>query len=137
MILENILLTLQPFVVDLNGIGTGEKSFSAVVDEKFFESFENTDILDADLAVECKLRNRGASVDVNCRIKGTVTVSCDLCLEPLALEVETGFEETYTPQGSELDLSQDIYDYVITSLPLRRVHPDGECNEETIKYLSK
>lgn len=137
MILENILLTLQPFVVNLNGIGTGEKSFSALADKKFFESFGNTDILDADLDVECKIRNRGASVDISCRIDGTVTVSCDLCLEPLALKVETGFEETYTPEGGELDFGQDVYDYVITSLPLRRVHPEGECNEETIKYLSK
>ena len=137
MILKINLLTLQPFVVNLNGIGTGAKAFSAVADKKFFESFGNADILDADVKVDYDVRNRGTSVDVTCRIKGTVTVCCDLCLEPLPLDVETGFEENYVPEGQEIDLSQDVYDYIITSLPLRRVHPEGQCNEETTKFLSK
>jgi uncharacterized metal-binding protein YceD (DUF177 family) len=51
--------------------------------------------------------------------------------------VETSFEEQYTPEDDELDLSQDVYDYVCTSLPLQRMHPEGECNQETTKYLSK
>ena len=55
----------------------------------------------------------------------------------LEIGVETGFSESYTPEGGELDLSQDVYDFVIISLPLRRAHEEGECNEETTKFLSK
>ena len=128
---------MQPFVVDLNGIGTGVKTLSAIADRKFFESFGNTDILDGEVKVDFNIRNRGTSVDVDCHIKGNVVVCCDLCLEPLTLDVVTGFSENYIPEGKELDLSQDVYDYIITSLPLRRVHPQGECNEETTKFLSK
>lgn len=128
---------MQPFVVDLNGIGTGVKTLSAIADRKFFESFGNTDILDGEVKVDFNIRNRGTSVDVDCHIKGNVVVCCDLCLEPLTLDVATGFSENYIPEGKELDLSQDVYDYIITSLPLRRVHPQGECNEETTKFLSK
>ena len=51
--------------------------------------------------------------------------------------VETSFEESYTPEGDELDLGQDVYDFVCISLPIQRVHPEGECNQETTKYLSK
>lgn len=79
----------------------------------------------------------GATVDVECSISGTVTVPCDRCLDELELEVETGFSEVYTPDTAELDLSQDVYDYVCTALPLQRVHPEGECNPETIKFLCK
>ncbi len=128
---------MQPFVVDLNGIGTGVKTLSAIADRKFFESFGNTDILDGEVKVDFNIRNRGTSVDVDCHIEGNVVVCCDLCLEPLTLDVATGFSENYIPEGKELDLSQDVYDYIITSLPLRRVHPQGECNEETTKFLSK
>lgn len=129
------MLTLQPFVVILGA--TGVSDFSAVADKQFFENFGNSEILDADVKVDAKIRNRGTGVDVDCVISGKVTVPCDLCLEPLTIDIETGFQESYIPEDGELDLSQDVYDYVCTSLPLHRVHPEGECDEDTIKFLSR
>ena len=94
--------------------------------------FENSEVKDADLDISVDIDNEEFEIVVKCEIEGSVTVICDRCLEDLVLPVSTSFEEDET-----LDLNQDIYDYVCISLPMRRVHPDGECNEETTKYLSK
>ena len=99
--------------------------------------FGNTEILDAEVEVRAAVTNHGLTVDAACDISGSVTVACDRCLEDLVIPVETSFEETYTPEGDELDLGQDVYDFVCISLPLQRVHPEGECNQETTKFLSK
>ncbi len=128
---------MQPFVVRLPDLGPGGKLFEWSAGREFFESFGNSEILDADIAVAATVKGRGLTVAVACEIGGSVTVECDRCLEDLRIPVETSFEETFTPDSGELDLSQDIYDYICTSLPLRRVHPEGECNGETTKYLSK
>ena len=104
---------------------------------EFFESFGNVEILDADLEVTADVHNHGLTADAVCEIAGTVTVACDRCLEDLVIPVETSFEESYTPESDELDLRQDVYDYVCISLPMQRMHPEGECNQETTKYLSK
>ena len=128
---------MQPFIVKLNGLASGRTVFNWKADVKFFEQFGNTDILAADLDVTAKVVNHGATVDVECGVEGKVTVPCDRCLDDLELDVETNFSEVYTPEDSSLDLSQDIYDYVCTALPLQRVHPEGECNPVTIKFLSK
>ncbi len=137
MIYSKNLLTLQPFVVNLNELGRGVSQLSQSAGKEFFEGFGNQEILDADIKVEAKINNRGVSVDVEADIEGTVTVLCDRCLEKLDIPVETGFEETYTPEGAELDFSQEVYDFVCIALPLQRVHEDGKCNPETTKYLSK
>ena len=128
---------MQPFIVKLNGLASGRTVFNWKADVKFFEQFGNTDILAADLDVTAKVVNHGVTVDVECSVEGKVTVPCDRCLDDLELDVETSFSEVYTPEDSSLDLSQDIYDYVCTALPLQRVHPEGECNPVTIKFLSK
>ena len=128
---------MQPFVVELKGLARGSSRQEWTAGREFFEQFGNSEILDADLEVKAEIHNHGATLDVNCEIEGSVTVACDRCLEDLVLPVETSFEVSYTPELGELDLSQDVYDYVCISLPLRRVHPDGECNGETTKYLSK
>ncbi|MBO4917689.1 MAG: DUF177 domain-containing protein [Bacteroidales bacterium] len=98
---------------------------------------------------------RYASVDLG--IEGTVVVECDRCLGDLELPVsvhpsfsikygEASEEQSSATEGgreililpetdADLDLTQIIYDYVCTSLPLSRVHPEGECDPETVKYL--
>lgn len=128
---------MQPFVVKLLGLKPGVSVFDWHAGREFFELFGNCEILDADIDVSAELHYRGLSADVSCQLSGSVTVACDRCLEDLELAVETSFEQDYVLEGTELDISQDVYDYVCISLPLQRVHADGECNEETTKYLSK
>ena len=137
MLIAKKLLTLQPFVVKLTSLAPGTTHFKWHAGAEFFASFGNSEILDADLEVTADVRNHGLTADAACEIAGTVTVACDRCLEDLVLPVETSFEESYTPEGDELDLGQDVYDFVCISLPIQRVHPEGECNQETTKYLSK
>ena len=137
MKLEKYLLTLQPFIVNLNGLTRGSGKLSEVAGMEFFESFGNQDIIDAEVNVEADIFSHGESVDVKATLRGTVTVRCDRCWEPLVLPVDTFFDDHYVPEESELDISQDVYDYICTSLPLRRVHEEGGCNEEAIKYLNE
>lgn len=128
---------MQPFIVNLNGLTHGSGKLSAVAGKEFFESFGNQEILDSDVKVEADIFSHGESVDVKASLKGSVTVRCDRCWDELVLPVDCFFDEHSVPEESELDISQDVYDYICTSLPLRRVHEDGDCNEEAIKYLNE
>ena len=135
MILEKKLLPLQPFVIELKALGPGKSAFEWKTGREFFESFGNSDVLDAGIAVSATLVNHGLTIDVACEIRGSVTVPCDRCLEPLELPVDTSFEETFAPESHVLDLNQDVYDFVMTSLPMQRVHGEGGCNSETTKFI--
>ena len=123
---------MQPFIIPVKGLKAGSSEFHWHAGGEFFGSFGNPDILDADLAVEVSVVCDGPGIEASCRIEGTVTVPCDRCLAPLVLPVSVSFEteDTY-------DLNQDIYDEVCLSLPIIRVHPEGGCDEDTLKYLSK
>ena len=147
---------MQPFIVNLNGSAPGTVTFEWHADRKFFEGFGNSEVLDADLQVCCEVERAKGFIGVECSIDGTLTVPCDRCFDDLVLPVGTDFALSVkfgeqegrtdaedreivmlTYGSSELDLSQFIYDYVMTSLPMQRVHPEDECNPEAMKYLSK
>ena len=129
---------MQPFIVKLNGLATGRTEFEWQADREFFANFGNAEILDATLDVDATVINHGVTLDVECTIEGTVTVPCDRCLDDLEIPVQTEFSDTFVPEGEDLDLSQDVYDFVCIALPLQRVHENEEdCNQETLKYLSK
>ena len=137
MIIEKILLPLQPFEIPVKGLKNGKNVFHWHSDGSFFREFGESGILDADLEIAAEVDYEDYSVTLACRIDGSVVVACDRCLEDLTLPVHAAYERDDYGDARILDLSQDIYDEVCVSLPLRKVHPDGECNAETMKYLSK
>ena len=143
------------FSIPLNGLAAGETRFSWHAGKEFFDSFENTEILDADIDIEVRAEKSGRYLGVDCEVEGSVVVECDRCLEDLempvdahiALSVKYGDQENqeehqegereiiFIPEDSaELDMSQVIYDYVCLALPMQRVHDEGECNPEALKY---
>ena len=52
--------------------------------------------------------------------------------------MEAAPSETLTPGAGDVewDLSQAVYDFVCLSLPLQRLHPEGECDPNTVRFLS-
>ena len=144
--------------IPLNGLKTGKKDFSWHLGKEFFESFDNSEVIDADLFVEAVAEKSGEFTGIDCAIKGSLTVACDRCLEDLRMPVDEmvrlsikfGREDAspeapgdgdereivfISPDDAEFDLSQTVYDYAILALPLHKVHPDGGCNPEVMKYL--
>ena len=123
--------------------------------KEFFDSFENSEVLDAHLDADVRVEKSGRYIGVDCDVTGRVTVECDRCLDELdmpidveiRLSVKYGSEDGSDEQSSdreivfipetdaELDMSQIIYDYVCLSLPMQRVHEEGSCNPEAMKYF--
>lgn len=146
------------FIVPLNGLKQGRTSFRRSIGKEFFERFRNSEILNAGLDVIVDVVKSGDFIGVDGAIDGDVTVACDRCLEDLLIPTKTGFrlslkfgpepsdgvfteengrEVIYLPESEgEYDLAQVVYDYICTSLPVQRVHPDGLCNTEVMKYLN-
>lgn len=147
---------MENYLIPLNGLTSGKTKFSWNVGKEFFNSFENSEILDADLTAEVEVEKSGKYLGVDCLVSGVVTVECDRCLEMLEMPVDTQIllsvkygegEETeevsdgsreivWLPQNvAEMDMAQVIYDYVCLSLPMKRHHPEGECNPDAAKYF--
>jgi len=142
-------------IIPLNGWAAGERKFHSHAGIEFFHTFDNTEILDANVQVEVTVRKEAMrKVEAILHLQGTVTVPCDRCLEPLVLPVDAkpsfsirfdAPESDLSEDGKEilqlsttdadLDLSQAVYDYILLSLPLQKVHPEGECNADTIRFL--
>ncbi|MBP3202818.1 MAG: DUF177 domain-containing protein [Bacteroidales bacterium] len=130
------------FVISLSGLAAGKNRFFFTADTEFFHSFGNNEILDAHVGVEVTVQKSGShKVEADLRLSGSLTVACDRCLEPLTLPVSVtqcldAQEEELISEDGDLDLSQAVYDYACLALPLQRVHPDGACNPNTVRFLS-
>ena len=91
-------------------------------------------------------------------VSGFVTVPCDRCGDEFSLSLWdefnlliklTGDDEDAAEPDDEadvafiprnetvIDISIWLYEFVMLSLPLQRVHPDNGCNPEALRLLSQ
>lgn len=120
--------------------------------DRFFADLEQEEISGGEVVVELSVRASAGSIyKVHIKAEGYVTVECDRCLDPLRLDVNTtdtlnvkdadpeesdSVDMLYLEAGSNFyDFSWEVYEIIETSLPLQRIHPEGECNKEMESYI--
>lgn len=122
------------------------------LDEAFFQALEQEEILGGHLHVAVTVKEGAGEVfHVKYVVQGEVCVPCDRCLDELTLAVDltevrhvsyaeeppTDGETGYLEAGQKLyDVAWDIYEMVETSLPLQRVHAEGECNADMLQRFT-
>lgn len=149
----------EDFLIPLNGLSARKLNFQWHVGKEFFVGFGDSDIVDAQIVADVSVEKSGNYIGVDCALDGTITVPCDRCLEDLEipvsemvrLSVKFGSEPSdpsvasmtederevvyLSAEEASMDMAQIIYDYSMLAIPLQRVHPDGGCNPDAIKYL--
>ena len=143
---------LIPFV----GLKLGKHQFEYQINNAFFEIFDYNEYQNSNIKVNVVLEKKSNMLELSFKHSGTVNVPCDLTSEDFDLSIKgkmkliVRFGETYNndnedllilPFGEfEIDVSQSIYEMIVLSVPLRRVHPgvkDGSLNTEALTKLKE
>ncbi len=143
------------------GIGTHKQEY--VINEELFESFDYYEIKKAKLKIEAIAEIKTSSISFNFLTKGYVNVECDVCLEPFDFKIqnkntlfvrfserqefgEDNFEDenkmTLSKTVDTIDLKKHFYDFILLSLPIKKVHPLDEngnktCNPDFLAKLNE
>ncbi len=143
---------LKQFIIALPTLGDGHHEYEMKVDRDFFASRENDDVKEADVTAYVDVDVRHGVYEIGITCQGWIEVSCDRCLDPMRLDVDDDYDvtvrygedydetdDTITLPESEVnfDLAPLIADTILLSIPLRHVHPDGECNPEMKEIMKQ
>lgn len=118
---------------------------------EFFANMENPDIHAADLKVGVDVDVRHGEYYITMKVDGTVTLLCDRCLDALVWPIDTEyaltvrFGDSYDDSTDEvlvipstdptLNIAYLLNDTVTLALPMRHVHPAGQCNRAMTQRL--
>jgi len=144
------------FIIPFAGLKQGRHDFSFPIENKFFKSFGYNDFNNAKLIANVELIKKAAILELDFIISGKVNVFCDISIEPFDLEInaQSNFvvkfgnstenvldEIIFMPNGShEINVTKHIYETIILSLPIKKVHPkvkDGTLQNEIIMKLKE
>jgi len=154
-VLKDAFLGLEGFDIEFVKLKDGIHAFSYRLEKKFFEVFENEDVLASDIEVKAVLEKTANLMNLSLQLKGKVDVSCDRCLVPLSVSVDTGHHVLYkmlpevdeaqehddwvvlTQQDYKINLGQDCYETTLLSLPMIRNCDELEIKPCNLQMLAK
>jgi uncharacterized metal-binding protein YceD (DUF177 family) len=140
------------FIIPFVGLNIGTYRYEFKIDKSFFEGVEDTLIEDANVLVELAFEKKETMMIAEFSLSGTVDTPCDRCNDPMEVNIHGDYRIVYKfgtevsedenliilhPETFELDLSAPIYELLVISLPARKIHPEGGCNEEVMGLYNK
>jgi uncharacterized metal-binding protein YceD (DUF177 family) len=139
---------LKEYLIPFIGLKIGKHQFDYQVDNTFFARFDYDEFNDASIKVSVVLEKKSTMLTLEIKHKGTVNVPCDVSGEEFDLAIKgklnliVKFGDTYNDEHEELlilphgefqvNVAQYIYESIVLSVPLRRIHPgikDGSLTD--------
>jgi uncharacterized metal-binding protein YceD (DUF177 family) len=146
----------KEYVIPFVGLKLGKHKFEYQINNAFFEIFDYNEFQNSDIKVNVVFDKKSNLLEIDFKHKGTVNVPCDLTGEDFDLPIKgklkliVRFGETFNNDNEELlilpfgefeiDIAQYIYEMIVLSIPLRRVHPgvkDGSLKTEALTKLKE
>jgi uncharacterized metal-binding protein YceD (DUF177 family) len=144
-------------------LALGSHEFNFNISDSFFEQFAEPSFQNANLEVQLILDKKTTLFLLDFKITGSITTLCDRCGDDFDMQIWDEFQLTAKLTSPELveklndeddevvyfdktensiDITYLLYEQIILSLPMQRIHPDDEngksgCNTEAIQLLQQ
>ena len=147
---------LKEFTIPFVGLKLGKHHFEYEIEQAFFEHFEYEDFNDVSINVHLDLDKKSTLLELHFKISGWVNINCDLTNEPFnqplnnELDLVVKFGDDFNdenvdilivPHGTyEINIQQYIYELIVLTVPIKRIHPgveDGTLESDILKKLEE
>ena len=144
------------YKIPFKGLKIGTHKFEYIIKKKFFTSYVCDDFLDSNVHVHVDFEKKNTIFELYFTAQGTVTINCDLSGEEFAQPIEgklkliVEFGEKFNNENEqiliiphndyELDIAQYIYEMIVLSVPIKRIHPgviDGTLQSKVMDKLKE
>jgi len=144
---------LNDFSVQFSGLTLGKHYFKFKIEEAFFDLFEYSEVDNGSIHLVVEMEKRSTMLVFQFSFEGKVKLICDRCGDPFDAKIN-GVEKQIVQFGNEqyeqtddivvlpeseyeINLAKYAYEFIILNLPVKRLHEEGECNQEAIDNLNK
>lgn len=144
---------LKEHTIPFSGLKDGEHEFRFELGADFFANAGDEDLEGGSLVADVKLVKSSTLLVTTMHIQGKVRVECARCASPLDLPIDGSQRQIFQlnaeedldddelvglePGAHSINLSHYFYECIRLALPIRYVHPDGECDPEVEARLQQ
>jgi len=151
-------MSVKNYTIQFAGLKQGLHEFDYEITDKFFESIDYSEVKKAKIKVKLNLLKQSTTLLLDFNISGTIKAICDRCTDEFDLPINGEFKLvvkvggipendenedviTVSVNDQELNLIHYLYEYIMLSIPIKKVHPDDKkgkstCNKEMLEKLN-
>jgi uncharacterized protein len=138
---------VNPFSVNIIGLGYKAHSFDFQFGDEFFAKYGKELISGGKFNAQVVLIKHETFIEAEFKITGQATLVCDRSLDPFDFPIaidkkmvfKYGEEEKelsdeiflITHETANIDLGQFVYEFIALEIPMRKIHPRFQEDEET------
>ena len=132
----------ETYTIDLKGLLEDVTVRDFNLDDEFFRALDGSQLEHGALHVSVSIRKMTGFFDLQFHAVGSVTISCDRCLDDMDQPIETDnhlvvkLGDTYSEDDDTvivdenegmLDLSWFIYEFIMLAIPINHTHQARSC----------
>ena len=145
---------LDQYVINFGGLNEGRHDFEFEIEKEFFEHFEYDEFNSCKIIATIRLIKKPNLLELEFCCNGIINLNCHVSNEPFdyihdsnySLVVKFGSvfnnedeELLVLPIGThQLNISQQLYEMIVLSLPIKLIHPgiiDGSLKSDILSRL--
>ena len=146
------MCSLELLKIDLKGFKADQQVLEYNLGDEFFGALDGSQLEHGALHVSVSIRKMVGFYELQFHSEGSVTVSCDRCLDDMEQPIESDNrlmvklgstysedDDTVTIDENEgiLDVSWFIYEFIMLAIPIKHVHAPGKCNSAMMQKLEE
>jgi uncharacterized metal-binding protein YceD (DUF177 family) len=144
---------LAEHTIPFTGLKDGPHEFDFTLGKAFFTATGVEEFLDGEGTVHVVLEKSDHLLVVNLHVDAVITMLCDHCNAPMRQPVKGDQRQIFKPsdlpesdddelvsidpQAHDINLTHYIFECISLHLPIRHVHPPGQCDPEVEGALAK
>ena len=146
------MCSLEQFKIDLKNQKDEVRTLDFDLDNLFFAALDGSEVKQGALHVSVSIRKTIGFYELLFHTEGTVTVTCDRCLDDMFQPIEADnrlvvkLGAAYSEEDDVITVSEDegildvswlIYEFIVLAIPIKHVHAPGKCNPAMSQVLEE
>ena len=146
------MCSLEQFKIDLKNQTDEVSALEFDLDNQFFAALDGSEVKQGALHVSVSIRKMTGFYELLFHTEGTVTVTCDRCLDDMPQPIETEnrlvvkLGAVYSEEDDVITVAEDegildtswlIYEFIVLAIPIKHVHAPGKCNPAMSQVLEE
>ncbi|HBG41601.1 MAG TPA: hypothetical protein DDZ96_09300 [Porphyromonadaceae bacterium] len=139
--------------ISLKNLSEGVHPYEYDLDRKFFDAIDSEEVRKGNVHVTLAVKKVSSAYEFDFELKGNVQVPCARCLDEMDLEVYSKnhlivkLGKEYLEESDEIiiipeeegaiNIAWFLYEFIALAIPIKPVHPKGECNRTMSSKLKK
>lgn len=142
----------EQYYINLKDIKSEKQSFEYTLDGDYFKKIDSPEVKKGNVHAVVTVKKKLDVFELSFQINGTIQIPCDRCLddmdqpinykENLLVKFGNQFSEekdtVIIPESDGgINIAWFLYEFIVVNIPIKHVHPAGECNQTMMSKLKK